>query len=119
MFKILIVDDSKTSRKILRGILEESGYIIVGEASNGQEAIDTFQSLEPNLITLDITMPIKNGVEALKEIKAIAPELKIVMVSAAGQKDKIMDAIKAGASDFIQKPYEREVILSAVKKALS
>lgn len=118
MHKIFIVDDSRTSRKILRGLLEERGYIVVGEAKNGQEAVDMFQSFNPDIITLDITMPVKNGIDALKEIIELAPDIKVIMVSAAAQKNKIMDSLKAGAVDFVNKPYEKEKLLSAIERVI-
>ena len=87
MAKILIVDDSRTSRKMLRNILESNGHEIIDEAVNGQEGVQKFQTLKPDVVTLDITMPVVDGVEALKMIKALDPESKVVMVTAAGQKN--------------------------------
>ena len=98
MAKILIVDDSRTSRKMLRNILESNGHEIIDEAVNGQEGVQKFQALKPDVVTLDITMPVVDGVEALKMIKALDPESKVVMVTAAGQKNKMIECIKAGAN---------------------
>lgn len=116
MAKILIVDDSRTSRKLLRGILESGGHEVVDEAVNGQEGVQKFQALKPDIITLDITMPVVDGVEALKMIKALDPEAKVIMVTAAGQKNKMIECIKAGANEFLTKPFEQQEIVSAISK---
>lgn len=116
MAKILIVDDSRTSRKMLRSILEEDGHEIIEEAVNGQEGVQKFQSSKPDIVTMDITMPVLDGVEALKMIKALKPDSKVIMVTAAGQKNKMIDCIKAGADDFLTKPFDKEEILSVIKK---
>ncbi len=116
MAKILIVDDSRTSRKMLRSILESSGHEILDEAVNGQEGVQKFQALKPDIVTLDITMPIVDGVEALKMIKALDAESKVIMVTAAGQKNKMIECIKAGANEFLTKPFEQQEILNVVAK---
>ncbi len=116
MAKILIVDDSRTSRKMLRNILETSGHEIVDEAVNGQDGVQKFQALKPDVITLDITMPIVDGVEALKMIKALDPNSKVIMVTAAGQKNKMIDCIKAGANQFLTKPFDQQEILDVIAK---
>ena len=116
MANILIVDDSKTSRKILRGALEEAGYTVVGEAADGNQGVDMYKELKPDVVTMDITMPNKDGIEALGEIMNYDSQAKVVMVTAAGQKTKMIEAIKAGAADFIQKPFEPETIISTIKK---
>lgn len=116
MLKVLIVDDSRIFRKILRTVLEENGHQIIGEAGNGQEALDLLKEINPDLITLDITLPVMDGLEALKHIKEDHPDPKVIMVSAAGQKSKIIDALKFGADDFIQKPFEPENITMVIKK---
>ena len=121
MGTILIVDDSRTMRKVLAGSLKEEGHYIIGNAGNGQEALDLLESLSPDLpdlITLDITMPDMDGLEALKRIKEKYPDQKVVMVSAAGQKDKIMEALKYGAVDFIQKPYDPDTALDTFRRIL-
>ena len=112
MAKILIVDDSRTSRKMLRNILESNGHEIIDEAVNGQEGVQKFQALKPDVVTLDITMPVVDGVEALKMIKALDPESKVVMVTAAGQKNKMIECIKAGANEFLTKPFEQQEIVA-------
>lgn len=116
MAKILIVDDSRTSRKMLRNILESNGHEIIDEAVNGQEGVQKFQALKPDVVTLDITMPVVDGVEALKMIKALDPESKVVMVTAAGQKNKMIECIKAGAKEFLTKPFEQQEIVDVINK---
>jgi two-component system chemotaxis response regulator CheY len=114
MAKILIVDDSRTSRKILRTILESHGHEILDEAVNGQEAVLKFQQLKPEVVTLDITMPVLDGVEALQMIKALDKDAKVVMVTAAGQKNKMIDCIKAGANEFLTKPFDEKEIVDVI-----
>ena len=116
MAKILIVDDSRTSRKMLRNILESNGHEIIDEAVNGKEGVQKFQALKPDVVTLDITMPVVDGVEALKMIKALDPESKVVMVTAAGQKNKMIECIKAGANEFLTKPFEQQEIVDVINK---
>ena len=116
MAKILIVDDSRTSRKMLRNILESNGHEIIDEAVNGQEGVQKFQALKPDVVTLDITMPVVDGVEALKMIKALDPESKVVMVTAAGQKNTMIECIKAGANEFLTKPFEQQEIVDVINK---
>jgi two-component system chemotaxis response regulator CheY len=118
MAKILIVDDSMTSKKFLRTMLERAGCEIIGEASDGQEGVDKYKELKPDVVTMDITMPIKNGIEALEEIIAYDSNAKVVMVTAAGQNTNIVEALKLGAADFIQKPFEVERIAAVIKKVL-
>lgn len=116
MSKILIVDDSRTSRKILRGILEDAGHEIVGEAVDGSDGVIKFKQLKPDLVTLDITMPVMDGLSALKSIKEIDADAKVIMVTAAGQQNKMVEAIKLGASEFVTKPFEGEDIVKLVNK---
>lgn len=116
MAKIIIVDDSRILRKILYTTLTEAGHEILGEASNGEELLQLLKEVTPDLITLDITMPVMDGIEALKQIKISYPNIKVVMVSAAGQKDKVMESLKCGASDFLQKPFEPEDVKRVVAK---
>ncbi|MFI3202050.1 MAG: response regulator [Eubacteriales bacterium] len=120
MAKILVVDDSRIFRNILMEALTENGHEVIGTASNGQEALDFLSSNEitPELVTLDITMPVMEGLEALKNIRAIYPDMKVIMVSASGQKHKVMEALKMGASDFIQKPFQPEELHSVITKYL-
>ena len=119
MANILIVDDSRTSRKILRNILEENGMNIVGEAVNGVEAISQYEALKPDVVTLDITMPKMDGLEALRLIKKHDENAIAIMITAAGQKEKMISAIKSGAADFISKPYEPNDVLSVIDKCVN
>lgn len=114
MAEILIVDDSKTSRKMLRGLLEEDGHTIVGEAVNGEEGYLKYKELMPDIVTMDITMPVMDGIEALKLIIHEQKEAKVVMITAAGQKEKMVDAVQAGASDFLVKPFDHEQIKAVI-----
>lgn len=118
MAKILIVDDSRILRKILNTTLTEAGHEIVGEAGNGEEALKILETVTPDLMTLDITMPVMDGITTLKNVKEKYPSVKVVMVSAAGQKNKVMDALKSGASDFLQKPFEPEDVKRVVSKLI-
>ena len=105
MAKILIVDDSRTSRKILREILEDAGHTIIGEAVDGEDGYIKYQELKPDVVTLDITMPKLDGIEALQLIRKFDENAKAIMITAAGQKDKMVRAVKYGAAEFITKPY--------------
>lgn len=118
MASILIVDDSRTSRKILKGILESEGYEVVGEATNGQEGYDRYAELKPDVVTMDITMPVLDGIEALKKIKGEYPEAKVVMVTAAGQKTKMVEAVQNGANEFVSKPFEPEQLKMIIDKVI-
>ncbi|MCM1466634.1 MAG: response regulator [Alistipes sp.] len=118
MATVLIVDDSKTSRKILRGILEGAGHVIVGEGVNGEEAFLRYKELRPDIVTLDITMPKMDGLEALQILKKQDENARIIMITALGQKEKMIQAVKFGATEFITKPFEDEDVLKAVNKAL-
>ncbi len=116
--KILIADDLSFMRMIQKEILSERGYTIVGEASDGIEAVSKYQSLNPDLVLLDITMPNMNGLEAMRRIFTINPKARVIMCSALGQQNLIVEAIRAGVKDFIVKPFKPERILSAIDKAL-
>lgn len=118
MAKILIVDDSKTSRKILRGILEGAGHSVIGEGSNGEEGFLKYKELHPDVVTLDITMPTMDGIEALQLLKKEDENAKVIMITALGQKEKMIQAIKFGASEFITKPFEDDDVISAVRKVM-
>ena len=115
---ILIADDLSFMRMIQKEILTERGYTVAGEASDGLEAVEKFKSLRPDLILLDITMPNMNGLEAMRRIFTINPKARVIMCSALGQQNLIVEAIRAGVKDFIVKPFKPERILSAIDKAL-
>lgn len=118
MAKILIVDDSRTSRRMLKEVLLGAGHEVVGEASNGEEGIIMYRQLKPELVTMDITMPVMNGLEALTCIKKEDENAKIIMVTAAGQKEKMVQAVKEGADDFIAKPFEPDQVVDAIKHVI-
>ena len=118
MARILIVDDSRTTRRILKQILENIGHEVIGEAANGEEGIEKYQELKPDLTTMDITMPVADGLEALRQIKAFDPAAKVIMVSAAGQKHKVLDAMKSGAAEFLTKPLDEEEIIERIESVL-
>jgi two-component system, chemotaxis family, chemotaxis protein CheY len=103
---------------IQKEILTERGYTIVGEAADGREAVEKYKTLHPDLVLLDITMPNMNGLEAMRKIFQLDPKARVIMCSALGQQNLIVEAIKAGVKDFIVKPFKPERILSAIEKAL-
>ncbi|MBQ7425279.1 MAG: response regulator [Lachnospiraceae bacterium] len=118
MSSVLIVDDSRTSRRVLKDILTRAGYEIVGEAINGKEGYEQYARLRPDIVTMDITMPEMDGIESLRLIRKDFPEAKVVMITAAGQKDKMMEAVKIGASEFVSKPFIEETVLEALEHCL-
>lgn len=115
MAKILLVDDAAFMRMRCAKLLTENGYE-VEEAENGQEGLDKYKAIKPDLVLMDITMPIMDGIVAVEEIKKSDPNAVVVMCSALGQQNMVMSAIKAGAKDFIVKPYQPEKILSTIKR---
>jgi two-component system chemotaxis response regulator CheY len=119
MARVLVVDDAAFMRKMLSDVLGKAGHDVVGEAANGAEAVAQFQALRPDIMTLDITMPEKDGLAALKEIIAVEPSAKVIMCSALGQESKVLEAIKAGAKDFVVKPFQPPRVLEAIEKALA
>lgn len=119
MARVLVVDDAAFMRKVLSDALAKGGHEVVGEAANGNEAVSRFQELHPDVMTLDITMPEKDGLEALREILASDPAARVVMCSALGQESKVLESIKSGARDFVVKPFQADRVLEAVGKALS
>ncbi len=118
MNTVLIVDDSKTSRYMLRTILIENGYDVIAEAENGLEGYEKYCELKPDLVTLDITMPVMDGIETLVKIKEYDMAAKVIMVTAAGQKGKMLDAIKLGAAEFVTKPFETNQIIRIIESIL-
>ena len=112
----MIVDDAMFMRGVLRRILEQSGYEVVGEASNGIEAIEKYKELKPDLVTMDITMPDMTGLVAVKAIKEIDSDARVIMCSAMGQNAMVMEAIKNGALDFIIKPFQASAVLEALRR---
>ncbi len=119
MANILMVDDSRTSRRVLKDMLERNGHVVVGEAANGREGFESYGKLNPDIVTMDITMPVMDGIEGLKLIKKSYPESKVIMITAAGQNEKVKEAVENGAADFITKPLEESVVVSAIEKVLN
>ncbi|HEY8804473.1 MAG TPA: response regulator [Clostridium sp.] len=118
MAKVLIVDDAAFMRMMIRDILEKNGCDVVGEANNGIKGVELYKVERPDIVTMDITMPEMDGIEAVKAIKGFDPAAKIIMCSAMGQQTMVMDAIRAGAKDFIVKPFQSDRVLEAIKKVL-
>ena len=118
MANIMIVDDSRILRKILTNTLVEAGHTIVADAGNGKEALLLLEKIKPDLVTLDITMPNMDGTEALKEIKAYDPNAKAIMITAAGQQNKVIEALKLGAERFITKPFDKDEIIKNIEEVL-
>ena len=116
--RVLIVDDAVFMRNMIKDIFSAGGFEVVGEAANGLEAVDKYRDLSPDLTTMDIVMPFKSGIEATREIVGTIRAAVVVMCSALGQEALVMEAIEAGASDFIVKPFKAEDVLSVVKKVL-
>ena len=116
--RILIVDDALLIREMLRDILTEAGFDVVGEARDGIEAVERFRELEPDLVVLDIVMPRRSGVEALCDLIAIRPNARVVMCSALGQEALIQEALSAGALSFIVKPFSAEDVTTAIRGAM-
>jgi two-component system chemotaxis response regulator CheY len=121
MARVLVVDDALFMRRMLSDILKKEGIEICGEAENGKEAIEKYQELKPDLVTMDIVMPkIEeiDGIGAVKEIMKVDGQAKIIMVSAMGQHSLVVEAIQAGAKDFVTKPFQPSRVIEAVKRAL-
>ena len=119
MARVLVVDDAAFMRKMVSDALTKGGHEVVGEAGNGLEAVAQYQTLKPEVTTLDITMPEKDGLAALKEIIALDPAARVIMCSALGQESKVLESIKAGARDLVVKPFQADRVIEAVGKALA
>ncbi len=118
MANILIIDDSGMSRKKLKTILEDVGHTVSGEAGDGLEGIEQFKTLSPDLVTLDVTMPNMDGLACLKSLMEIKDDARVVMISALGKGDTMLEALNAGAANYITKPFEKDQVLGAVSDAL-
>ena len=116
--RILIADDAAFMRMMVKDMLIKSGYEVVGEAENGAVAVKLYQELRPDAVTMDITMPELDGISAVKAIRKIDPEAVIIMCTAMGQQMMVMEAIQAGAKDFVVKPFQQERVSQALRKAL-
>ena len=115
---ILVCDDAAFMRMMIKDILSKNGYTVAGEAENGMKAVEKFKEVSPDLVLMDITMPNKDGLEALKEIRKLDGGAKVIMCSAMGQQAMVIESIQAGAKDFIVKPFQPERVLEAVKKVV-
>jgi len=116
--KILITDDALFMRVTLKNILVANGYEVAAEAANGQEAVDKYAAVKPDLVLMDITMPIMDGISACKAIKTSDPAANVIMCTAMGQKNMVIEAIQAGAKDFIVKPFQPDRVLDSIKKLI-
>ncbi|CEH33330.1 response regulator [Romboutsia lituseburensis] len=116
MKKVLIVDDAAFMRMSIKNMISKHGFEIVGEAENGVVAIEKYKELQPDIVTMDITMPEMDGLEALREIKKVNPAAAVVMISALGQEARMKEAIIYGAKGFIVKPFKEEMLISALSK---
>lgn len=114
MKKILVVDDAKVIRMIIRQVLTRNGFEIIGEAGNGREALEKYKELRPDAVTMDIVMPEVDGIQGLKEILAFDKQAKVVMISAIDQKDALLEAIRQGAVDYVVKPFEDERMVASL-----
>lgn len=118
MAQLLVIDDAKFMRMTLSNILSRAGHEVVGEGENGKEAIELYRKLNPDLVIMDITMPIMSGLDAVKAIKQEFSSAKVIMCSAMGQQKMVVEAIEAGAKDFIVKPFDESRVLDAVNRVL-
>lgn len=116
MKRLLVVDDALIMRKLIRGVAVEAGWEIAGEAGNGEEAVRLYEQLRPDLVTMDLVMPVMGGLEALRLIREMDPEARVIVVTAVDQKQTLMDAIRDGATDYIVKPFERSRVLNLLRK---
>jgi two-component system chemotaxis response regulator CheY len=114
--KVLIADDASFMRQMIRDIIEPEGWEVVGEASDGVEVVDKYKKLHPDVVMMDIVMPKRSGIDAVKAIKAEDPSARIVMCSALGQEALVTEAVQAGAKDFIVKPFKPDAVLATLAK---
>ncbi|MDH3687258.1 MAG: response regulator [Myxococcales bacterium] len=118
MTRVLVADDASFMRQMIRDIIDQEGFEVVGEAADGVEVVEKFTELSPDLVMMDIVMPKRSGIDAVKAIMEIAPQAMVVMCSALGQETLVMEAIQAGAKDFIVKPFKPESVLTTLRKVL-
>ena len=118
MARVLVADDASFMRQMIREIVEAEGFEVCGEASDGVEAVDEFKRLQPDVVTMDIVMPLKSGIDAVRGIMALDPTACVVMCSALGQETLVTEAIQAGAKDFIVKPFKPDAVIDTLKKVL-
>jgi two-component system chemotaxis response regulator CheY len=118
MARVLVADDASFMRQMIREIVEAEGHEVVGEASDGDEAVTEFKRLHPDVVTMDIVMPRRSGIDAVKGIVALDPSARIVMCSALGQETLVQEALQAGALDFIVKPFKPDAVVATLGKVL-
>lgn len=118
MTRVLVADDARFMRQLIREIIEPEGFEVVGEAADGRAVVEEFTRLQPGLVTMDIVMPKRSGIDAVKEIIALDPGAKVVMVSALGQEALVMEALQAGAADYIVKPFKPDAVVATLRKVL-
>lgn len=116
MKRLLVVDDALFMRRLIGGVAAEAGWEVVGEAGDGAQGVSLYQELRPNLVTMDLVMPVMGGIEALRAIRAFDPEARVVVVTAVDQKQAVADAIQSGALDFIVKPFDRSRMIGLLRK---
>jgi two-component system chemotaxis response regulator CheY len=116
--RVLIADDASFMRQMIREIIEPEGYEVVGEATDGMEAVEQYEELHPDLVTMDIVMPKRSGIDAVRGILEKTPDAQVVMCSALGQETLVMEALQAGAKDFIVKPFKPDNVLATLRKVL-
>ena len=118
MARILVADDASFMRQMIREIVEAEGHEVVGEASDGDEVVEEFKRLQPEIVTMDIVMPRRSGIDAVKSIIALHPDARVVMCSALGQESLVQEAMEAGACDFIVKPFKPDSVIATIQKVL-
>lgn len=114
--RVLVADDARFMRQLIREIIEPEDFEVVGEAADGRAVVEEFQRLRPDVVTMDIVMPKRSGIDAVKEILALDPTAKVVMVSALGQEALVMEALQAGAADYVVKPFKPDAVIATLRK---
>lgn len=114
--RVLVADDARFMREMIKEIIQQAGYEVIGEASNGKEVVEKFHELKPDVTTMDIVMPLQSGIEAVREIKKESKDAKVIMISALGQDSLVIEALDAGAKDFIVKPFKTDKVLEVMKR---
>ncbi|MFW5962686.1 MAG: response regulator [bacterium] len=115
---VLVVEDAVFSKKLLIGVLEEAGFKVIGEAEDGKKAVELYKKFQPDIVTMDINMPIMDGIESLKKIIEFNAKANVIIVSALGQSSKITEAIKNGATNFIIKPYDPQHVIEVLNDVI-
>lgn len=114
--RVLVADDARFMRQLIRDIIEPEGFEVVGEAADGREVVEQFQRLQPDLVTMDVVMPKRSGIEAVRDILAIDSNARVAMVSALGQEALVMEALDAGAQEYVVKPFKPDAVLATLRK---